>query len=760
MFGLVAKPASPRRRVARRAGALLALLGVVLLALPIGTAQAAVRTAVGIRGTVLGRSGWYGTYTLPGIGTALCIDAGKAAPDSDFAYKPGATITGTLGAQLAYTAITYGGTTDKVTAVAAKLVLHDLQNAVYPYGALDVYKLQPSQLANFGGLESTIVSRARAVMTDVLNRYRLGPYRMTLSTPATPDANNKVPVTVTLLDGRGKPLAGFKVTLTGSNTTVSTITVTTGSTGKASATFTVANPDLQVRISARAVLPSPTPTIYYPTRSDVINRAQRVVIGGLVPLTQTTTAAARTVAPPPDTTVTVKVVKTGDLTAYYPIDGAKFELHAETPTGPKLAGPVTIVNGTATFPEVITTDLGSLWLVETVAPPGYAKAEPVAVPETGTPTVTVNDEVLPGAVSLGKTDALSGDMLAGAVLHVRYDTNNDGTFDQDLGTYTTTTEMFPVGYLPPGRYQITEEQAPPGYQLPADATQVATLEPGGTLRVTFADIPLTTVGFQKTPAGTYNPADYSLAGAMFVVTDEAEKEVGRCTTNAAGACTLPENVLLVGDTYCWTETVAPPGFTAADGDCFTAARRATMTLIGVAEQGTYVTIAITKHDTTPTGKGLPGATYELWLQDGDEPLATATTADDGTLRFPPQLPDRAYCVREIEAPPGYELDPQTHCTENPLDDNDGVAFDLVNARSVTESPSPSPSPSTAAPTPTVPPASPAVPEYRAVPELPRTGTASTAVARIGAACLLTGVGLLLVGSPRPRRASWATLGIQ
>lgn len=744
MFGQVARPASPRRRVARRAGALLALLGVVMIALPIGPAQAVVRTAVGMRGTVLGRTAHYGTYFVPGVGNVLCLDASKIAPDSDYAYKPGATIGGTLGAQLAYAASTYGNTTDPVTAIAAKLVVHDLQGAVYPHGAMDVFRLQPNQLAGFGGREAAIVAKARAEMTDVLKNYRVAPYRLTLASPTTLDENNRVPITATLLDGRGRTLAGFRVTLTGSNTTVATITVTTNSTGKASATFTAANPDNQVRISARAVLPSATPIVHVPTRPDVVSRAQRVIFGGTTAVT-----AARTVAPAPDTTVTVSVRKTGDVTAYHTVDGAQFELHAETPDGPKLAGPVTVVDGKAAFGQVVTTDLGSLWLVETVAPPGYATADPVAVPLEGAPTADVVNEGQRSSVELLKVDALSNEPVAGAVLHVRYDADNDGTFDTDLGTRTTETAPLPMGDLLPGRYEITEEKAPNGYQLPEDTTQVVLLEPGGTIRVTFADLPLTTVRFRKTPTGTFDPNSYTLAGAVFVVADETDKEVGRCTTDPTGTCTLPEDSLVVGTRYCWTETVAPPGFSKADGGCFTAARRAEMSVIGVAEQGIYVTIQITKHDTSPTGRGLPGATYELWLADGTEPLATATTDADGTLRFPPQLPGRAYCVREIEAPPGYALDSTTHCTQQPLGDGAGTEFDLVNQRIPQESPSPTPSP-----TPST------APEYRPTPELPRTGTTSTAVARVGAACLLTGAGLLLVGSPRPRRASWATIGLQ
>lgn len=763
-----------RRRLLERGGALLTLVLMIMAVLPLGAAWSAVRTYAGMRGTVLGRSAWYGTYYLTGIGPALCIDADKAAPDETFAYKRGTTITGTLGGQLAFTATKYGGTTDTVTAIAAKLVMHDLMNARYPYGEVDVMKLQPSQLANFGGRESAIVTKARAVMSDVLAHYRLAPYRLTLKTPATLDANNKATVSVTLLDGRGMALPGFKVTLTGSNTTVRTITVTTGSTGKASATFTAVDKTKSVRITGSATLPSALPVVYAPTRADMVGRAQRVVIGGTTPLTSTTTTAARDVAPPPDTTVTVTVTKTGDATAYHSVLGAQFELHADTPSGPKLAGPVTVTGpagattGTATFANVITTDVDTVWLVETAAPAGYALADPIAVATEGTVKVTVEDAATRGTATLVKTDATTDDPVAGAVLHLRYDSDNDGTFDTDLGTVTSAPTPVTISGLLPGRYQVIEETPPPGYVLPDDPEQIVLLAPGGQIGVTFADLAQTTVGFAKTPTGTYDPEDYSLAGALFVVRDETDAEVGRCTTGSDGRCTLPDRSLLTGSRYCWTEPTPPPGFAPADGDCFTATHPSEITVIGVAEQGTYATVAVTKHPAGDRLATLAGATYELRRQGVDKPLHTATTGDDGTLRFPPVLPGYAYCVVEVAAPPGYQIDETPHCTDWPLTAD--VAFELSDEALPTPTPAasvsptaPSPTgpapttapattpPATSAPETTTPPAvtpQPVPPETG--PTLPRTGLETGHLASVGVAALLAGCAAVAAGSSRRR----------
>jgi large repetitive protein len=266
------------------------------------------------------------------------------------------------------------------------------------------------------------------------------------------------------------------------------------------------------------------------------------------------------------------VTKTGDATAYHPVLGATFELHAETPAGPRLAGPlaVTDATGTVTFTDVVTTDVDTVWLVETMAPAGYALADPIAVATSGAADVTVEDHAVPGTVTLVKTDATTGEPVPGAVLRVRYDADNDGSFETDLGAVTSAPLPVTISDLRPGRYQVTEQSPPPGYLLPDEPVQTVVLAPGGALTVTFADVALTTVGFAKVATGSYDPDSYTLAGAVFAVYDEAGTEVGRCTTGTDGRCALAGAPLRTGARYCWAELVAPPGFAAADGGCFTA----------------------------------------------------------------------------------------------------------------------------------------------------------------------------------------------
>ena len=57
-----------------------------------------------------------------------------------------------------------------------------------------------------------------------------------------------------------------------------------------------------------------------------LSSAQRVIFAGNTALTQTRVTSVKTVQEEPDTTVTISVRKTGDATAYHPVDGARFDL--------------------------------------------------------------------------------------------------------------------------------------------------------------------------------------------------------------------------------------------------------------------------------------------------------------------------------------------------------------------------------------------------------------------------------------------------
>ena len=105
--------------------------------------------------------------------------------------------------------------------------------------------------------------------------------------------------------------------------------------------------------------------------------------------------------------------------------------------------------------------------------PGYQLAPPIVVTiHPGTTTVASftgpNAELaVPAALGAAKVDATTGDPVAGAVFDFRYDSANNGAYDQDLGSCTTSvagtcqppTQNTAGGWLP-GWYQVTETAAP------------------------------------------------------------------------------------------------------------------------------------------------------------------------------------------------------------------------------------------------------------------------------------------------------------
>lgn len=704
--------------VRRRAGVLLLLVATVLVALPQPTARAAVREGVGLRGTVLGRTSWYGSYDVAGIGLAFCLDAERLAPDSDYDYRLGPPITGVLGAQIAYVAGTFGATRDPVRAAAVKLVLHDLQGARYPRGALDVMRLRASDLAGFAGRAADVVSAARTIMRAALTEYRIGPYRLDVRAPASVAPGATFAVDVTLADARGSRISGAVIRGQVSGASPRTVAGRTDSAGRFRFALRPDSPATRVRVSVTATAPSPVPVIYQPTRPGYVNRAQRVVVAGTVPTNVTVTAD---VLKPPPVTATVTVTKVGDATAYVGIDGAMFELHADSATGRRVAGPGRVTNGTVTFPNVETTGVASLWLVEVSPPEGYDVAEPRRLNGlSGRLTVEVTDRVRRGTLSLVKLDELNNEPVAGAVFTVRYDADHDGRFETDLGRRTSRTDPVTLVDLMPGDYEVVEVTPPPGYALARQGRTVVRVGPGGTASAVFTNSPLTTALFAKRPTGVY-AAGASLAGAVFVVRDVDGSDVGRCVTDRAGRCGLREGSLLAGGRYCWKETAAPRGFARATGRCFTAARRSVVKPIVVMERGEYAVVRVVKRDAT-TKRPLAGATFTLWQDGAARPLARVRSAADGVAEFAPVLPGGRYCVAEVEAPPGYRRDPRRHCA---VARRSGLlTFTVLNAR---------------------------VP-VAARPMLPRTGTSTTDVARLGAAALLAGIGLLLIGASRPRMA--------
>jgi hypothetical protein len=414
------------------------------------------------------------------------------------------------------------------------------------------------------------------------------------------------------------------------------------------------------------------------------------------------TTATRTVYLEPDATniatVTfgdellgsLQLTKSGNDTAYLPLTGAVFTV---TGPAPSAASVGTLVVGTGGVTNTLTGLVpGTYTVSETTPPAGYSDASsfPVVVAAGHTTTTTsASDQVQPGLITVKKTDAATGDPLAGATFDTRYDSKNDGTFDVDLGDCTTgssgTCAPQPndgTGFLP-GTYLVTETSAPPGYYLPTPPpSEVISVEAAGSAVAAFTDALLVPASFHKVASGDVNPTSLILAGAVIDITAGTAFDgttVATCTTGTAGTCTTAPT-LISGRTYCWKEISAPPGLEAGASGCFTAANSQGSEPITVVDPGIEVGIAVKKVDAKNPAAVLAGAVFDLYRVDGDSGpntpvppegaahevgqtwVARSTTGSDGIATFPLQFPGFSYCAVEEQAPANYVLDSAERCT--------------------------------------------------------------------------------------------------
>ncbi len=383
--------------------------------------------------------------------------------------------------------------------------------------------------------------------------------------------------------------------------------------------------------------------------------------------------------------------KSGDDTAYTPVEGAVFSVSGPSPS-PAVIGVLTVdaAGQTNTISGLVP---GTYTVTETTPPVGYQAVAPVSVAVadgTATTTVDVTDQVIAATVSLRKIDQETNAPLAGAVLDVAYDPDNAGSYPDDLGTCTTAAsgDCVPTGNdgaaLLPGNYRVTEVTPPPGYALdPAASTKTITLTPAEAGSVSFSDALLVPASFQKTASGNVNAAIMTLAGAQLAVHQDSATGavVATCTTDATGSCTTAAT-LLSGGAYCWSEVAPPTGLSGGASGCFTADNAQAAAPIVVDDAGLFVGVAAKKVDAADPSVTLSGAVFDLYRKDGGQGpgtvptppadaateagetwMARMSTGDNGVTTFPLQFPGFAYCVVEEVAPANFEVNGVPQCTD-------------------------------------------------------------------------------------------------
>ena len=687
---------SPRRRaVATRAGAAVAiLLGSTFLATAVALAPEGPPFPYhGFCATYSGDNTWYGSYG-PGFptdeGWGFCADrpaSGGDYPAPVYNYEPTSAPSGADTSQVDALGFAFseaqangwwdgspGQFTDDQAAAAGKL-LYDAVVWASPVPAMD-----PGTLAAYEALDGWFVQAVGAAGNPTVTGGLVGG-----GTTFTGQAVYQVDVE---FPGSDNPVSGLAVELSISGGTLNSpsgptsLTLSTNASGQVDFPIVAGSPG---PVSVSATIPGGLgqvglsflgPTAFEPDAQELTSfpaPSNANVQGALSAL---------------PTTGTVSIVKDGDDTAYYPLGGATFEILQGSTVEASLT---TAADGTTPMSGPLPT--GTYTAHEQTPPPGYASAPDQTVSVVaGTNTVVsftgaAEDHVLPASLVIEKTDAQSGVPLAGAMFDVTYDSGDDGTFDQNLGRCTTsdTGSCSPPGndgpnQLLPGRYQVTEVQAPSGYALSTPATQIIEVLPGEAGTLTFGDPMLVSALFQKTASGNLNPAELVLAGAVINIDQGAlgGPFVAQCSTDASGTC-LTSPSLVSGSYYCWVEQVAPPGLAGGANGCFTAGNEQANQPIGLNDAGEFVAIDVKKVDAANPSVGLPGATFDLYrvnaaasssaiaLPGGTVPsdetlVATTTTGADGIGTFPLQLPGHAYCAQEVQPPPNYVADSTEQCT--------------------------------------------------------------------------------------------------
>ena len=636
---------------------------------------------------------WGGAYVLTGVpGYAYCIFPGSASPTelpttpwSPVAYPGSGVFTDGQMAALAYFAERYQGTgwngypVDTTVAAIAQIA-YTSAGGTTPPG-----------------------SRAPAALVAAISAWittYAGPWTISLTmTPSSGSAfttNRNYSGTVTVRSATGAGVGGLQLTPppTGGPpanqvSNFGWLAATTNAAGQLSFVWNIDAVPPGGVFSAQGInvvgdAPGTAPPAYGAPSG---TGGQLMMVSGASEVLGT--GFGGVASSPTVLTGTISIVKAVNDPAYYGPGGAVFQIRDGF--GNVLDTLVTDGSGDAgpSIPLTATTTGTQYAVVEVTAAPGYQLAPPMVVtihPHTTTVasfTGPNTELAVPAALGAAKIDTTTGDPVAGAVFDFSYDRANNGVYDQDLGSCTTSgagtcqppTQNTAGGWLP-GWYQVTETAAPPGYWLdPATAVQTVFLAPGATAvaSVTFADPFLGSLSLTKTGNDT---AYWGIAGAVFTATGPAPSTaaVGTLTVGATGSTNTLTG--LVPGTYHLIETTVPPGYSAVTPFTVTVSAGHATTTTAAADAVQPGTLVVSKTDAA-TAAALSGATFDIRYDPTGSgtysvDLGSCTTdasgtcspsANDGTGFLPGN-----YEVVETAAPPGYDLPtpvPTDHVTVDP-----------------------------------------------------------------------------------------------
>jgi uncharacterized repeat protein (TIGR01451 family) len=212
---------------------------------------------------------------------------------------------------------------------------------------------------------------------------------------------------------------------------------------------------------------------------------------------------------------------------------------------------------------------GTYWLHETAVPAGYDAAadQKVTLGLDQRVTLTFVDNRIPGSIDIVKRDD-AGAALAGASFGLYAD--DDGSRGSAIEGKTCTTNgngNCSITGILPGTYWLHETAVPAGYGAAADKKVTVALATKATVNLVDPRLPVHVSLHKVDDTGdTVEGAAFALyangEGGPGAAMGGSAPNTGRCTTDAAGDCTL--HAVVSPGNYWLVETDVPAGYFAAE----------------------------------------------------------------------------------------------------------------------------------------------------------------------------------------------------